>query len=475
MGGGGASGGSAGGRGGGGTAGGLAAGGMGATAGSDGAAGASVAGQPGGAAGLGGGGGGGAGGWAAPGGATGAIVGSAGMPGQAGASGLGGAGGSCPPGMVALGGVLTCQYPCAGQDSDSDGVDDCTDTCPTDPTRARGACGVGPAHVDLTWMTVTNIYAEVGRFNFIIDGYVTRIPKANFYGGGGGLQNTRSPSVPNVTAVSQVLAALGGPSKVNLLLTGHSHFDHSFDTATWSFLTGAPIIGSRTTCYQAMAQGIPDANCTEVLGGERIRLSPGLTMRVIRWNHSGDASNPEQHVPVELGAVPIPDPATGGLRAGVAEDFPNGGGGRAYLFTIDGVDGPYSWFFTNSAGYVDLDVPIVIDGFDYGAPLENLKAALSDARLGSVDLWIGAGGDPVAQLVLPILKPKAYLPVHWDNFYAAFLSRPPTFSDSDLTTTLAAQGVHLITPVQVMDKFRLSRSGVKAVANTAVKDTLNLQ
>ena len=92
-------------------------------------------------------------------------------------------------------------------------------------------------------------------------------------------------------------------------------------------------------------------------------------MRVVRWNHSGDpAVNPEQHNPVELNAVPVRDPATGGLRAGVAEDFPNGGGNRAYLFIVDGPDGRFSWFFNNSASAVDLHVPIVVDGVDYGAP-----------------------------------------------------------------------------------------------------------
>ncbi len=60
-------------------------------------------------------------------------------------------------------------------------------------------------------------------------------------------------------------------------------------------------------------------------------------MRVVRWNHSGDpAKNREQHDPVELEAIPRQDPATGGLKAGVAEDFPNGGGNRGFLFTVDG-------------------------------------------------------------------------------------------------------------------------------------------
>ena len=48
-------------------------------------------------------------------------------------------------------------------------------------------------------------------------------------------------------------------------------------------------------------------------------------------------------------------------------------------------------FFNNSASAVDLEVPIVMDGVDYGAPLANLKKAMRDAGLTSVDLWIGRG------------------------------------------------------------------------------------
>ena len=362
-------------------------------------------------------------------------------------------------------------------DTDLDGVFDCLDSCPRDPTRVTGPCGAGPQHIDVTWMTITNVYAELGQLNVLIDGYVTRIPQSNFFGGGGGLQNTHSPSVPNATLVGQVLSALGGPDKLNLLLTGHSHFDHSFDTGTWSRLTNAPIIGSKTTCFQAIAQGIPAARCTEVLGGEQLTLAPGVTLRVIRWNHSGDSTNPEQHDAVELDSVPIPDPATGGLRAGVAEDFPNGGGGRAFLFTLDGIEGPYTFLFMNSGGAKDLDVPIVIGGVNYGAPLQNLKSALANAGLSSIDLLIApsAGGGELAKLIVPIAHPKAYIPVHWDNFYAAFLARPPTFKDAAFTKYLNEQNVQQFAPVQVMDKWRLSRSGVQAVPNALVKQALPFQ
>ncbi len=330
------------------------------------------------------------------------------------------------------------------------------------------------SHVDITWMSVTNMYYEVGPLRVITDGYITRIPQDAFFGGGGGLAQSRRAYVPDVAGVTRVLGALGGPSSVNLLLTGHSHFDHSFDTGTWSTLTGARVIGSRSTCFQVEAEGIPRDRCRTVHGGETLALANGVTMRVVRWNHSGDpAVNPEQHNPVELSAVPRRDPVTGGLRPGVAEDFPNGGGNRAFLFAVETPSGRLSWFFSNSASAVDLAVPIVVDGVNYGAPIENLRSAMREAGLVSVDLWIGSGGAAVARLALPVLRPKAFLPVHWDSFYTPFLEgvgRP--YADAALESLLVESGVALVRPAQYMDKWRLDASGIRAVDNSAVKRAL---
>jgi hypothetical protein len=333
-----------------------------------------------------------------------------------------------------------------------------------------------PSFVDITWMSISNVYYEMGPLRVMTDGYFTRIPQSAFFGGGGGLAYTRQPYKPDVAAVTRVMKAIGGPSSVNLLLTGHSHFDHSFDTATWSTLTGSRIIGSKTTCLQAQAERVPADRCTAVSGGETITLADGVTMRVIRWNHSGDpATNPEQHNAVELTAVPRPDPATGGLRAGVAEDFPNGGGNRAFLFTVDSPGGRLSWFFQNSASAVDLRVPIVVDGRNYGAPIDNLAAAMKSAGLETVDLWIGTGGRAVAALVLPVIKPRAYLPVHWDGLYGAFEAGVVTpYADAPLEQMLSESKVTLVKPAQYMDKWRLDRSGIKPVPNEAVKKTLGL-
>ncbi len=330
-----------------------------------------------------------------------------------------------------------------------------------------------PSFVDITWMSIANMYYELGPLSIVTDGYISRLPQSEFFGGGGGFAQTRKPFRPDVAAVTRVMNALGTPSKVNLLLTGHSHWDHSFDTATWSKLTGARVMGSKTTCLQAQAEGVPAERCRAVFGGEAIALGEGVTMRVVRWNHSGDpAVNPEQHNPVELTSVPVPDPATGGLRAGVAEDFPNGGGNRAFLFTVAGPRG-FSWFYNNSASAIDLHVPIVIDGVDYGAPIENLKAAMKDAKLEWVDLWIGSGGVAVARLVVPVLRPKTFIPVHWDGLWGAFEAGvPKPYGDPALETFLKASGTAVMKPAQYMDKWRLDLSGVRPIPNPEVKKAL---
>jgi L-ascorbate metabolism protein UlaG (beta-lactamase superfamily) len=334
--------------------------------------------------------------------------------------------------------------------------------------------GASVDHVTMTWMSISNMYFEIGDLKVLIDGYITRLPPADFYGGGGGLAYTRRPFVPDRRAVSRVLDAIGGPASVTLLLTGHSHFDHSFDTPAWATLTGAPIMGSKTTCLQATASGIAADRCRSLNGGETIPLADGVTMHVVRWNHSGSSdTNPEQHDPVELSRPPTPDPATGGFRAGVAEDFPNGGGNRGYLFTVDGPSGRIGWFFNNSASAADLAKPIVVDGVDYGAPIDNLRQAMRESGLSSLDLWIGAGGLEVAKQVVPIIRPKAFLPVHWDSFNSPFeagVRRP--FADQPLEQFLNGEHVAVVRPAQYMDKWRLDPSGVHAVPNDAAKRAL---
>jgi L-ascorbate metabolism protein UlaG (beta-lactamase superfamily) len=325
-------------------------------------------------------------------------------------------------------------------------------------------------------MSIANWYFKVGGLRFMMDGYFTRLPGPPFFfGGGGGFKNTIGAFSVDVPAVLRVRYALEARGKLDYVLAGHSHFDHSFDTATWSALTNAPIIGGITTCLQAQAEGLPASQCHVVAGGERLRLGHGVTVRVVRWNHSGThLANPEQHDPVELHAAPIPDPVTGGLRGGVAEDFPNGGGGRMYLFTVDGEHGSrLSFFVNNSASADDLTKEIIVDGVNYGAPLDNLGRAMADAGLTSVDLWIGTGGSAVARLVVPVLRPRLYIPNHWDGLFNPFFAGLPfPYKDASLKTYLDSQGIPILPQTQYFDKYRLDRNGVSKVPNAAQKAKL---
>jgi hypothetical protein len=337
------------------------------------------------------------------------------------------------------------------------------------------ACVAGNAraadHVDITWMSITNVLFDFGQERVLADGYITRLPESIF-SGGGGVDVTSRAMRPDEAAVREVHDALGGGHVITRLITGHSHFDHSFDTPVWANLTGAPVIGSQTTCLQLVAVKIPPTRCRAVGGGERIDFD-GVRMHVIRWNHSGDpAKNPLQHNPRELATAPVPA-ADGGLRAGVAEDFPNGGGNRAYLFVAGTSDRPLTIFFQDSASPVDLTVPIVLDGHDYGAPLDNLRRALADAGIDGVDLWIGTANRELAALILPVLKPRAYLPVHWDGLWRPFkdgVDKP--WSDPEVERALAGAGVNLVAPGQYMDKWRLDRTGMHPLDNSAIKRKL---
>lgn len=339
------------------------------------------------------------------------------------------------------------------------------------------AVNAAPPSVEMTWMSIANWYFKIGDKRIVMDGYISRLPESLFTASPVYANDlyayTKEPAGVDIASITKVRDAMLGADKLDLLLVGHSHWDHSWDTPAWARLTGAPMIGGASSCMQAAAQGVAGSQCRSVSGGEAISLGNGITMRVVRWNHSGDASNPIQHFARELYRPPIPDAKSAGLRAGVGEDYPNGGGNRAYLFTVDSPEGQLAFFVNNSASAFDLDKDIVVDGVNFGSPLGNLAAAMKDASLTKVDAWIGTGGKPVAEMVVPVLHPKTYLPSHWDGLFNAFWpGMPYPFKDDALKAYLEMQKIALVAETQYFDKFVLSASGVATETNHDVKGKL---
>lgn len=105
------------------------------------------------------------------------------------------------------------------------------------------------------------------------------------------------------------------------------------------------------------------------------------------------------------------------------------------------------------------DVGIITDGYI--------------TRIPEKAFYGGGGGVAIARRVAPVLKPKVYIPVHWDGLWDDFkagVTKP--YSDAALEAFLATSGVKLIKPRQTMDKWRLDSQGVHEVANTRVKEAL---
>lgn len=350
-------------------------------------------------------------------------------------------------------------------------------------------------YVDFTWMSNTNWLIETADIRILLDGWITRIPRTARPDLRKPETLTMRPLVPDTAGVKRVVEALNGEKKIDYILSGHSHFDHSFDTAVWARLTGAHIIGPRSTCLQAFAQGIPESQCTIVEDGKVFDLGSGLSVRVVRWHHSGDISTPFGlllQTPMELVDVPTPDPVTGGLRPGPWEDFPNGSGSWAYLFTLDHPEHPIRWFYSNSGNADTFNESKIADEVflqEYGITLNNLEitpqeksieeyliAAMDAEKLDHVDLWIGYNNSYHVEQVIPILKPKAFIPQHWGGLWSPFFEglKSP-YSNERLRSVMIKEGIDFYPQSQFMDKYRLDANGITPIPNDALKEELGFQ
>src|SRR5690348_11997415 len=90
-----------------------------------------------------------------------------------------------------------------------------------------------PVSVEMTWFSIANWYFKIGELAIMMDGYITRVPKSLFYGGGKGLAYTHTAFPANRKDVTAVHRALSSYGPIDYILAGHSHFDHTFDTAIW--------------------------------------------------------------------------------------------------------------------------------------------------------------------------------------------------------------------------------------------------
>ncbi len=91
-----------------------------------------------------------------------------------------------------------------------------------------------PPTVEMTWMSIANWYFKIGDKRILMDGYISRVPE-NLFVASSEFPNdmytyTKGPYGVDSAAIDKVKAAVLGSDKLDLLLVGHAHFDHSWDT-----------------------------------------------------------------------------------------------------------------------------------------------------------------------------------------------------------------------------------------------------
>lgn len=347
--------------------------------------------------------------------------------------------------------------------------------------------------VRFTWIANTTWLIEVGDQRILHDAFFTRIDFPSF--DLSRPETLRFASIhPDTSLVRDILNALDADQGVTHVLVGHGHVDHTLDLGLVAGLSDAEIIGSRTACLQAIAQGIPSDRCTAVEGGEVVELAQGLEVRVVRWSHSGDPSDPRFRViqaPLELISIPWVDPETGGLNPSFDGGYPNGGGVRAFLFTYRTAQGDLRWLVSDSGNPYTFDgesstppeffenLGLTMDNLRFveaeGTPREWLVEAVEEGGADAVDLWLATGPSAHVRQISPILNPSVLIPHHWGGFGGAYSAGiPRTYDNPNLRAYLDSAGIQYLPPSQYMDRFLLTLDGVHRDPNTDVKLQLGL-
>ena len=89
--------------------------------------------------------------------------------------------------------------------------------------------------------------------------------------------------VPGAPSVGLRVAEV---DRADHVLIGHSHFDHLWGAERIAHNTGATVIGSHETVRLMLLEEVPEGQLIAVSGGERIRLSDTVTVRVFPSQHS---------------------------------------------------------------------------------------------------------------------------------------------------------------------------------------------
>jgi L-ascorbate metabolism protein UlaG (beta-lactamase superfamily) len=117
--------------------------------------------------------------------------------------------------------------------------------------------------VSIAWLGVSTFRVHAGDLVVYLDAYIERVP-----------------------AAPPVGVSIGDIDRADFVIVGHSHFDHVWGAERIAVNTGATIVGSYETARIMYAAGVPREQVMPVSGGEPVRLSDDVLLRVFPGLHS---------------------------------------------------------------------------------------------------------------------------------------------------------------------------------------------
>lgn len=137
--------------------------------------------------------------------------------------------------------------------------------------------------LELTYLGTAGWKITDGDFTVLVDPYISRV---KLDGGPGTSPEDPRPVVSRSDYfVSDTLLIDSLVTEVDFIFVHHAHFDHLADVPYIARKTGAPVIGTETTCNILRAYGIPDEQLYPVRGGEDYQFEQ-FSVRVIPSIHS---------------------------------------------------------------------------------------------------------------------------------------------------------------------------------------------
>ena len=230
------------------------------------------------------------------------------------------------------------------------------------------------AEVNVKWMGVASIALDDGTTTILFDPMFTRASASHWFG----FEKFKSDEI-----LVQKMLTKYVPQKIDALFVSHSHFDHAIDAPIVSKLTGATFYVDQNTEKIAKAYKDPSIKLINVLEHKKIKIG-NFTITPIKRKHDKI-----------LGLLDF-------LPGDVPSDFDFG----FYQYKLGDL---WLYLIEHPEGTILLDE-------SPGPFLEGLPKELKGVDIVIQGIANRRDDDAILKGYAKVLSPKAFLPLHFDNF-----------------------------------------------------------